>query len=103
MLQRPRRSSVHVPALGLLAVCCMLVVIARPARGDSAIATIERVKGSIVAVGTYQRTRSPGFHFRATCFVVVNGSLIATNSHELPITLVSDLRDILAITFPNPS
>ena len=90
-----------MPAPALVVVCCMLLVTARPAQGDNAIATIERVKGSIVAVGTYQRTRAPGFQFRATGFVVGNGTLIATNSHALPITLDSEHREILAIAIPS--
>lgn len=45
---------------------------------------IERVKASVVAVGTYQRTRQPQFRFRGTGFAVGDGTLIATNAHVLP-------------------
>lgn len=64
------------------------------------IATIERVKNSIVAVGTYERTRSPGFQFRATGFAVGDGTLIATNAHGLPIALDGERRETLAVLVP---
>ncbi|HAY10768.1 MAG TPA: serine protease, partial [Thauera sp.] len=53
------------------------------ARADL-VATVPRIKPSIVAVGTYQRTRSPAFQFRGTGFVVGDGQLVATNAHVLP-------------------
>jgi len=46
--------------------------------------TIARVKASIVAVGTYERARTPGFEFRGTGFVAGNGNIIVTNAHVLP-------------------
>jgi serine protease Do len=46
--------------------------------------TIEKVKQSIVAVGTVKQTNSPPFMLRGTGFVVGNGSLVATNSHVVP-------------------
>jgi S1-C subfamily serine protease len=50
-------------------------------------ATIERVKGSVVAIGTFQSTRVPQFRFLGTGFVVGDGTLAATNAHVLPATL----------------
>ena len=51
--------------------------------------TIERIKPSIVVVGTYKKTNSPQFVLRGTGFVVGNGNQIATNAHVIPDT--SDL------------
>ena len=48
------------------------------------VATIERVKPSIVAVGTFAATSNPQFSFRGTGFVVGDGNLAATNAHVLP-------------------
>lgn len=45
---------------------------------------IERVKPSVVVVGTYQRTRSPAFAMRGSGFVVGDGTLVATNAHVVP-------------------
>jgi serine protease Do len=46
--------------------------------------TIEQVKPSIVAIGTYKKTQSPPFIFRGTGFALGDGNQIATNAHVLP-------------------
>ena len=45
-----------------------LCAIAGSASAEDATAAIGRVKGSIVAIGTYERTRTPQFQFRGTGF-----------------------------------
>lgn len=45
---------------------------------------IEKIKPSIVAVGTFKETNSPKFQLRGTGFVVGRGNLVATNSHVVP-------------------
>ena len=47
---------------------------------------IQRVKPSIVAVGSSDRTRSPAFSMRGTGFAVGSGNVIATNAHVIPDT-----------------
>lgn len=59
--------------------------------------TVPRIKPSVVAVGTYQRTRSPAFQFRGTGFAVGNGLLVATNAHVLPERLESDRMETLVV------
>jgi len=59
--------------------------------------TIERVKPSIVAVGTFQKTRSPAFAFRGTGFVVGDGTLIATNAHVLPGALQTENLESIVV------
>jgi serine protease Do len=59
--------------------------------------TIERVKPSIVAVGTYQKTRSPPFAFRGTGFVVGDGTLAATNAHVVPEKLAKAEGEVLLV------
>lgn len=44
-------------------------------------ATIEKIKPSIVVVGSYNKTNSPQFSFRGTGFVIGNGNQVATNAH----------------------
>lgn len=51
---------------------------------------IERIKPSIVVVGTYKKTNSPQFVLRGTGFVIGNGNLVATNSHVVPDNLEPD-------------
>ncbi|HVE51671.1 MAG TPA: serine protease [Casimicrobiaceae bacterium] len=64
--------------------------------------TIAKVKGSVVAVGTFERTRNPSFQFMGTGFAVGDGTLIATNDHVLPATLDSAKREEIAILLPAP-
>jgi S1-C subfamily serine protease len=48
------------------------------------VQTIERLRASVLPVGTYSATDSPRFGFRGTGFVVGDGTLVATNFHVLP-------------------
>jgi S1-C subfamily serine protease len=90
-----RRSPVVLATLWILLLSPALLA-------DNTIGTIERVKGSIVAVGTFERTRVPAFQFRATGFAVGDGSLIATNAHVLPAVLDSERRETLVVLVPAP-
>ena len=62
--------------------------------------TIQRVKPSVVAVGTYEKTRSPAFNFLGTGFAVGDGSLVATNAHVLPSVLDPERRETIVIAIP---
>lgn len=46
--------------------------------------TIAKVKPSIVAIGTYNKLRTPKAVILGTGFVIANGSYVATNAHVLP-------------------
>lgn len=59
--------------------------------------TIERVRPSIVAVGTYQPARRPPGAFRGTGFAVGDGRLIVTNQHVLPDSLDNARREQIAV------
>lgn len=61
---------------------------------------IERIKPSILALGTYQKTRSPAFVMRGTGFAVGNGSLIASNAHVLPEVLDPAGSEVLVVQVP---
>jgi S1-C subfamily serine protease len=63
-------------------------------------AVIAKVKGSIVASGTFERTRSPQFEFRGTGFAVGDGSLIVTNAHVLPPALDPKHMETVSILSP---
>lgn len=54
---------------------------AAPARAAELTQTIERVKPSIVAVGTFNKTRSPAAQFVGTGFAVGDGRHVVTNAH----------------------
>lgn len=62
----------------------MLALVAPQVAGAGLADTIDRIKPSIVAVGTYKKTNSPQFVLRGTGFVVGNGNQIATNAHVVP-------------------
>ncbi len=78
----------------------VVLVVAPAATADSASA-IQRVKGSVVAIGTFQSTRSPRFQFLGTGFAVDKGTLVATNAHVIPLTLNREQREILVIAVPS--
>jgi serine protease Do len=67
------------------------------ARAASLEDTITRIKPSIVAIGTYQQSRSPAFAFHGTGFVVGDGTLVATNAHVIPGKLDAANRETLAV------
>jgi S1-C subfamily serine protease len=53
------------------------------ARADM-VGAIERIKPSIVIVGTYNPASSPRFQLRGTGFVAGNGNWVVTNAHVIP-------------------
>ena len=76
------------------------ILLGVPAAGSAQsdnVAAIEKVKPSIVAVGTFERLRNPEFQFRGTGFAVGDGSLIATNEHVVSNILDSERDEKLAI------
>lgn len=65
------------------------------------VRTIEKIKPSIVAVGTFQRTRSPQYRFLGTGFAVAAGNLIATNAHVLAAALDAGADpEVLVVLIP---
>lgn len=92
-LQRDRRRRLKACAV---ACAALLVAPAGAVRAQNP-ATIERIKPSIVAVGTFERTRNPQFTFAGTGFAVGSGLLIATNEHVVAKALDSERNETLAI------
>lgn len=77
-------------------VMLLLSGFAVPLRADL-VKTIERIKPSIVAVGTVQQTRVPPSLFRGSGFVIGNGRYVATNAHVVSALLDSEKQERLAI------
>lgn len=69
------------------------------AAGERLPMTLARVKSSVVAVGTFQRTRSPPAVFRGTGFAVAGGNHVLTNAHVLPKAIDRAKQEILAVFF----
>ena len=63
-------------------------------------ATIERVKPSVVGIGTFQETRQPRMQLRGTGFVVGDGRHVITNDHVLPDLVDAERREFLAVFVP---
>jgi serine protease Do len=91
-----------VPRSWLVLTALWIFLVGPATLADNTVSTIERVKASVVAVGTFERTRVPAFQFRATGFAVGDGSLVATNAHALPAMLDSERRETLAVAIPVP-
>lgn len=58
---------------------------------------VQRVKPSIVAVGTFMPRRAPRAVFRGTGFVVADGTIIATNAHVVPENLDTENLEKIAV------
>jgi S1-C subfamily serine protease len=64
---------------------------------------IQRVKPSIVAIGTFDRTRAPAFSMRGTGFVLGEGNVLATNAHVIPELLSTSGSETLVVRIPSES
>lgn len=71
-----------------------------PAYGADLPQIIERIKPSVVGVGTYQETRQPRANLKGTGFVVGDGRYVVSNEHVLPTELDSENREVLAVFLP---
>jgi S1-C subfamily serine protease len=72
-------------------------VLAIPSAQGGLTDAIERVKPSVVVVGTFQKTRSPPFVFRATGFAVGDGTLVGTAAHAVPDTLQTEPPETMMV------
>ncbi len=59
--------------------------------------TVERIKSSIVAIGTSLPTRRPPNRFVGTGFVVGDGTYVLTNAHVVPRNISSEQKEILVV------
>ena len=95
--QLKRPGSMRVLAALTMALVLLTTGIVRADR----FSTIDRVRGSVVAIGTLERTRTPQFQFLGSGFAVGDGSLIVTNAHVVPPILDVAHGETLAVMLPN--
>jgi S1-C subfamily serine protease len=81
--------------LALLAACCCAG--AASAAATDLSRTIATVKGSVVGVGTFLKTRSPATVFNGTGFIVGDGLSVITNAHVVPETLDTEKNETLGV------
>lgn len=91
----PRLPAVRAAA----SVSTMLALLALAAAGAYAglPEAIERVKPSVVAVGTFQKMRSPAFVFRGTGFAVDDGTVVATNAHVVSPAIQAESGEVMMV------
>ena len=76
--------------------CWLLIVV--PINAFASLAdTIEKIKPSVVGVGTLQKTRRPPAQLLGTGFVVADGRHIITNAHVIPEELDVSKNEELAV------
>lgn len=75
-----------------LSLCAVL-----PVRAQDMVDVIKRVKPAVVAVGTFQQTRSPALEFRGTGFAVGDGLSIITNAHVIDTALNDSQKETLMV------
>lgn len=86
----PRAVRLHPGALLLAAT---LALLASSACAADLAQTIERVKPSVVAIGTFLKMRSPSIQFVGTGFVVADGRHVITNAHVVDKPLDTEQRE----------
>ena len=82
--------------LRFLVTLALLLFAASHARADL-VKAIERIKPSVVAVGTVVPTRAPPSLFMGTGFVIGNGRHVVTNAHVLPAVVDPQKQETLAV------
>ncbi|MEO8103980.1 MAG: serine protease [Betaproteobacteria bacterium] len=71
----------------------LLLVLAAPVARADLSQTIERIKPSVVGVGTFLKLRSPSNVFVGTGFVVADGRHVITNAHNVDRPLDIDKKE----------
>jgi S1-C subfamily serine protease len=83
--------------IGVVCLACLGPSWPGTASANGLPATISAIKGAIVGIGTFQKTRSPAIRFVATGFVTGDGLDVITNAHAVPEVLDSANMEELGI------
>jgi serine protease Do len=87
---------IRLPWRAAVALLAFLAAGTAPTRAGLPEA-VERVKPSIVGVGTFQKLRSPPFVFAGTGFVIEDGTLVATAAHVIPKALKTENGETMVV------
>ena len=88
-------SSLLLRAFAVLAAC--FCATAATAATSDLSRTIARLKGSVIGVGTFLKTRSPATVFNGTGFIVGDGLSVITNAHVVPETFDTEKNETLGV------
>lgn len=89
------------PAI-VFAIAFCLINVTENANAQVTLAdTVEKIKPSVVGIGTFMPKRSPRALFLGTGFVVGNGEVVVTNAHVIPEALDKDHLEELAVFYRN--
>ena len=80
-----------------IAIALLLASENKAAQAQALPDTIEKIKPSIVGIGTFQKTRRPPANFRGTGFVVADGLHIVTNAHVFPERVDTEKKEALSV------
>ncbi|MCU6501620.1 serine protease [Rugamonas sp. A1-17] len=75
----------------------LALYLATPAIADELSRTIERVKPSVVGIGSFQKTRSPALSFIGSGFAIDDGLTVVTAAHVVSELLRTDQGDMLGV------
>lgn len=90
-----RRTLKHVALrMRVLRLAATLALLATPAFGADLAQTIERVKPSVVGIGSFIKIRNPSIQFVGTGFVVADGRHVITNAHVVDKVLDTEKKEI---------
>jgi S1-C subfamily serine protease len=98
----PFRLQEKSPGLLVATALSLLLAAGLPVARAGLPETVERVKPSIVGVGTFQKLRSPPFVFRGTGFVIEDGTLVATAGHVVPESLKTEANETMMVSVRMP-
>jgi serine protease Do len=83
--------------VSLLCFIVSLLQFAAPSYGAELAQTIERIKPSVVGVGTFIKTRAPAVQFVGTGFIVADGRHVITNAHIVANPLDTERKEALIV------
>ena len=86
--------------LGVIVLPALFLPAATAPAADALSDAAAKIKPSIVAIGSFQKTRSPSTVFNGTGFVVGDGRHVVTNAHVLPRQLNIERRETLIVLLP---
>lgn len=94
----PKHEALRIRALGLVAT---LALLATSAFATDLAQTIQRVKPSVVGIGTFIKIRSPSIQFVGTGFVVADGRHVITNAHNVDKPLDAEIKEFRIVLVSN--